>query len=164
MLSNSRVTLLKLAGMCLRYLMTSTTAWLFGNVFIRIFYTVPLRDTKIRDKSLIPWINSFVRKEMNMRYKLLKDAKLSCDPEQWNCTFQKVTPLHRTNTLDMRSITRCFCSCTVWTSALWGQGSGRADSFKMVTLKRARRAEAFCCNLERDVLLKAGKIRQKIRE
>ena len=44
MLSNSRVTLLKQAGMCLRYLMT--TAWLFGNVFIRIFYTV----TKIPKK------------------------------------------------------------------------------------------------------------------
>ena len=36
---------------------------------------IPLRDTKIKDKSLIPWINSFVRKEMNMRDKLLKDAK-----------------------------------------------------------------------------------------
>jgi len=73
--------------------MTSTTAWLFGNVFIRIFYTIPLRDAQIKDKSLIPWINSSVRKEMNLRYKLLKDAKLCCDPEQWKLYIPKSYPL-----------------------------------------------------------------------
>ena len=45
--------------------------------------------------------------------------------------------------------------------ALWGQGSRRANCFKMTTRKRARRAEEFYRNLERDVRLKAEKIRKK---
>ena len=54
---------------------------------------------------------------------------------------------------------------------IWGRKKGeyrdwtrRADSSKMATLKRARRAEAFYRNLERDVLLKAEKICKSIRE
>ena len=34
-----------------------------------------------------------------------------------------ITPLQRTNTLDMRSISGCFCSCAVWTSVLWHNGA-----------------------------------------
>ena len=48
-----------------------------------------LRDAKIRDKSL-PWINTSIRKEMNKRYyKLLRDAKLSGDPEKWKLYKEK---------------------------------------------------------------------------
>ena len=66
--------------------------------------------------------------------------------------------------LYMPSTTRCLCSCTVWTSALWEQGSGIASCFKMATRKRSHRAEIYYCKLERDVGLKAEKIRQKIPE
>ena len=48
----------------------------------------PSRDAKIRDKSL-PWINTSIRKEMNKRYKLLKDEILSGDPEKWRLYKEK---------------------------------------------------------------------------
>ena len=67
-------------------------------------------------------------------------------------------------TIQILCITRCFCSCAVWRSALWGQGSRRANCFKMPTRKRARRAEVFYRNLERGVRLKDENIRKKIPE
>lgn len=53
-----------------------------------LHHHLPSRDAKIRDKSL-PWINTSIRKEMNKRYKLLKDAKLSGDPEKWRLYKEK---------------------------------------------------------------------------
>ena len=47
-----------------------------------LHHHLPLRNVKIRAKSL-PWINTSIRKEMNKRYKLLKKAKSSGDPETW---------------------------------------------------------------------------------
>ena len=53
-----------------------------------LHYHLPPRDVRIRDKSL-PWINTSTRKEMNKRYKLLKKAKSSGDPELWSLYKQK---------------------------------------------------------------------------
>ena len=53
-----------------------------------IHHHLPLRDVKIRAKSL-PWINTSIRKEMNKRYNFLKKAKSSGDPETWKLYKQK---------------------------------------------------------------------------
>lgn len=42
---------------------------------------LPTRNVKIRCKSL-PWISTCVRKQINLHYKLLKEAKSSQDPSQ----------------------------------------------------------------------------------
>ena len=79
-------------------------------------------------------------------------------------TCWKISPLHRTNALDMGSIARCFCSCAVWTRALWGQWSRTLNCYKMATWRRAVRAEIFHRNLKRSVRLKAERIPPKIPE
>ena len=80
----------------------------------------------------------------------------------------KIPSLHRTNTLDMRSITRCLCSYVAWTIALSrahrARRSGGGNCLKMATPKRARRAEGFQSNLLCGVRFKAEKIRRKIAE
>lgn len=43
---------------------------------------LPTRNVKIRSKSL-PWISTYIRKQMNLRYKLLKEAKSSQDQVKW---------------------------------------------------------------------------------
>ena len=79
---------------------------------------------------------------------------------RYRCHFHsKKLPPCLGHALNMRSITRCLCSCTVWTSALWGQGSWWANCFKMATGERVHRADVFYRNFERDVCLKAEKIR-----
>ena len=78
----------------------------------------------------------------------------------------QIAPLHRTNTLDMRSITRCLCSCAVWTGAfsraLWGRGSRRTNCFRTASRKCARRFGRFYRTLQPSVRLKAEKIRPKV--
>ena len=54
-----------------------------------LHHHLPSRDVKIRDKSL-PWINTSIRKEMNKRYKLLKEAKSSGDPAKWKLYKEKI--------------------------------------------------------------------------
>ncbi|XP_020617900.1 uncharacterized protein LOC110055830 [Orbicella faveolata] len=51
----------------------SVDAWqyLYNEI---LHHHLPRRDVRIRDNSL-PWINTSIRKEMNMRYKLLQRAK-----------------------------------------------------------------------------------------
>ena len=43
---------------------------------------LPTRKVKIRCKSL-PWISTYIRKQINLRYKLLKEAKSSQDQVKW---------------------------------------------------------------------------------
>ena len=43
---------------------------------------LPTRKVKIRSKSL-PWISTYIRKQINLRYKLLKEAKSSQDQVKW---------------------------------------------------------------------------------
>lgn len=48
-----------------------TWNYLYNNVLNR---NLPVREVKVKDKSL-PWINSSIRKQMNLRYKLLKKCQ-----------------------------------------------------------------------------------------
>ena len=59
----------------------STWAWeqLFKSVLNK---HVKIRKAKVKSNSLL-WMNSAVRKEMNIRYKLLKRAQKSLSPENW---------------------------------------------------------------------------------
>lgn len=59
----------------------STWAWeqLFKGV---VNNHVKVRKAKVKSNSL-PWMNSAVRKEMNIRYKLLKRAQKGPSPENW---------------------------------------------------------------------------------
>ena len=43
---------------------------------------LPTRKVKIRCNSL-PWISTYIRKQINLRYKLLKEAKSSQDQVKW---------------------------------------------------------------------------------
>ena len=43
---------------------------------------LPTRNVKIRNKSL-PWISTYIRKQINLRYKLLKEAKSSQSQGKW---------------------------------------------------------------------------------
>ena len=49
---------------------------------------LPTRKVKIRCKSL-PWISTYIRKQINLRYKLLKEAKSSQDQVKWELRKSK---------------------------------------------------------------------------
>lgn len=53
--------------------------YLWDNLYKDIVnHHLPTRNVKIRSKSL-PWISTYIRKQINLRYKLLKEAKSSQD-------------------------------------------------------------------------------------
>lgn len=57
--------------------------YLWDNLYKDIVnHHLPTRNVKIRCKSL-PWISTYIRKQINLRYKLLKEAKSSQDQVKW---------------------------------------------------------------------------------
>ena len=53
-----------------------------STIQIRIQFSLPTKNVKIRCKSL-PWTSTYIRKQINLRYKLLKEAKSSQDQVKW---------------------------------------------------------------------------------
>ena len=100
-------------------------------IYIRIVnHHLTTRNVKIRCKSL-PWISIYMRKQINVRYKLLKEAKSSQDEVKWE--------LYKSKRNEGKKVVKTIRSCLLKTE--FGQFLKDPKQFWKLTNKVLRKSK-----------------------